>query len=559
MVTSNLPPNIPAPTPRRRWQLPTGEKFRDNLTGWLFILPAVVIIFIFGIFPIAYAIYMSTFSWVIQPRFNYCFPSWQEEWESTPRSERQALPQLWERDFNDELMPDFDMGACLHNYNEVIGDWGGLLFFLSGFVFIFIAWWGWNRIFKGEEEFYDDGTMSRFHLIMSRLSGLTVVALLVFIWLGFMYFYPPDFPLISDAISQYVTILTTAFNDAITIVLQGQLTFPDEEVVQYGFTTRLLYVLAFVWSLVAFGYVFYWLTDQLRANAQQKTANTPRFDPITKMVVQFAILAVGLFVVVYGFARMLEVGNDDFLEGLIITLFYAVGSIPLQLALGLVLAYVLYQNIRGKEIYRMIFFLPYITPAVAAATIFRAVFTPRETGLANSFIDLLGFEPQRWIQGADPFVNTMFGWQLEGFLAGPSIALVSVVLLGIWTYVGYNAIIFLAGLGGIPGDLYEAARVDGANDWHIFRHITIPLLSPVTFYLSILGFIGTFKAFNTLFVMRDAFARGTTDTASIVIFDTFYKSSRYGEATAQAVLLMLIILAITQFQRSVLEKRVFYG
>ena len=196
---------------------------------------------------------------------------------------------------------------------------------------------------------------------------------------------------------------------------------------------------------------------------------------------------------------------------------------------------------------------------MAAAVVFRTVFSPRETALANQVVGLIGISPQRWVGEPAPFVNAIFGSSFDGFLAGPSMALVSVIILGIWTYVGYNAVIFLAGLGGIPGDLYEAARVDGANEWHLFRHITLPLLSPITFYLSILGFIGTFQAFSTLYAMRVPQSLGTTDTVSIVIFDTFYAASRYGQATAQAVLLLLIILAITQFQRSVLEKRVFYG
>jgi multiple sugar transport system permease protein len=230
-----------------------------------------------------------------------------------------------------------------------------------------------------------------------------------------------------------------------------------------------------------------------------------------------------------------------------------------QLALGLLLAYILFQNLRGKTLFRMIFFIPYITPAVAAATVFRIIFSARPSSLANQGLGLFGIEPQKWIAESDPFITALFGIQLDGFFSGPSMSLVSTVMLGVWMYVGYNTIIYLAGLGQIPGDLYEAARVDGASDWHIFRYITLPLLSPVTFYLSVLGFIGTFKSFNTIFVMRVPEARGTTDTAAIVIFDTFRKMTQYGEATAQAIILMFIILAITQFQRSFLEKRVFYG
>lgn len=119
--------------------------------------------------------------------------------------------------------------------------------------------------------------------------------------------------------------------------------------------------------------------------------------------------------------------------------------------------------------------------------------------------------------------------------------------------------VFLAGLGNIPQDLYEAAKVDGANEWHLFRYITFPMISPVTFYLSILGFIGTFTAFNTLFIMRTPATQGTLDTAALVIFDTFREQNRWGEAAAQAIVLMVIVIALTQVQRSLFEKKVFYG
>jgi len=281
---------------------------------------------------------------------------------------------------------------------------------------------------------------------------------------------------------------------------------------------------------------------------------------LVRLVIAFGVLMGSLYLISIGWNEMINTSdNEEFLQGLIYTVYYAIGSIPLQLGLGLLLAYVLYRNIWGKEFWRIVFFLPYITPAVAAAVVFRIVFSPRETSLANQFITTLGFEPLGWIQEPTPILEALFGIQLQGFFEGPSVALVSVILLGIWTYVGYNAVIFLAGMGNISNDLYEAARVDGANEYHLFRFITLPLLSPVTFYLSILGFIGTFKAFNTLFVMRDTQALRTTDTASIVVFLTFRQASDYGLATAQAILLLIIILVMTQFQRSVLEKRVFYG
>lgn len=274
------------------------------------------------------------------------------------------------------------------------------------------------------------------------------------------------------------------------------------------------------------------------------------------------LLALSVAVISLGWNQMGEpLSRRDiaFMRGLEITVYYAFGSIPLQLGLGLLLAYVLFQSLYGKQWFRMIFFIPYVTPAVAAAVVFQRIFTGSQTSLMNSILASIGADTYRWVNEPRPFLNVIFGLDLTGFMAGPSMALVSVIILGVWTYTGYNAVIFLAGLGGIPGDLYEAAKVDGASSWHLFRHITLPLLSPITFYLSLLGFIGTFQAFNTLFVMRTPSAGKTLDTAGLVIYDTFRDHTDYGLASAQAIVLFIIIMMLTQLQRNVFEKRVFYG
>ena len=174
-------------------------------------------------------------------------------------------------------------------------------------------------------------------------------------------------------------------------------------------------------------------------------------------------------------------------------------------------------------------------------------------------------QSQKWLFEPKPMLeillgsDTIFGIPIEGFWAGPSMALWSITLFGIWTFIGYNTVIFLAGLGNIPVELYEAAEIDGANHWKLFRHITIPLLSPVTFYLSLIGFIGTFKAFNHIYVMQQPSAQGTVETASVAIFNTFFKASQFGYATAQAMLLFGIILYLTFVQNKIFGERVFYG
>jgi multiple sugar transport system permease protein len=279
---------------------------------------------------------------------------------------------------------------------------------------------------------------------------------------------------------------------------------------------------------------------------------------VLKFAAAFLLIAAGL-VIPMGWQRMIVAGDPRFLNALPITLFYALGTVPAELALAMFLAYILFQKIRGQEFFRMIYFLPYVTPVVAAAVVFRTIFSPRETSLANVVLSWFRIPAQKWLFEPRPMSEVVLGVELEGFLAGPSMALFSIILFGVWTYVGYNTVIFLAGLGSIPNELYEAAEIDGAGKWGLFRNITFPLLSPVTFYLALIAFIGTFKAFNHIYVMRVPSALGTVDVTSVAIFDTFYKANQYGYAASQAIILFLIILTLTFAQNKIFGERVFYG
>ena len=246
-------------------------------------------------------------------------------------------------------------------------------------------------------------------------------------------------------------------------------------------------------------------------------------------------------------------------EGLLVTVYYSVGTVPLQLGLSMFLAVLLFQELRGKSLFRLIYFLPYITPAVAAAAVFRVIFSSRPTAPLNSLLNALGLDNLLFLDEPSGIFKMIFGPDTPDWLVGPSLALVVIIIYNIWSYVGYDIVIFLAGLGGIPGELYEAADIDGAGRLAKFRHITFPLLSPTTYFLTLLSVIGTFKAFNHIWVLRKAAALGTTDTASIFIFTEFNRNTRYGYAAALALLLFLIILVLTVINNRIAEKRVFYG
>lgn len=253
-------------------------------------------------------------------------------------------------------------------------------------------------------------------------------------------------------------------------------------------------------------------------------------------------------------------------DALLRTAMYSLGTVPPQLAIGMLLAYLMFYEVTtGKSIFRLIYFMPYITPQVATATVFTVIFTLRPEGLANQFLGSLGVSPQLWVQEGNGVFRIIYQEVFKGnpahippFFQGPSLALVTVILFNIWVYTGYNAVIFLAGLGSIPGELYEAARVDGAGRWSAFRHITFPLLSPVTFFLSMLSIIGTFKAFGSVYVIKEQ-NNTYADTLTIQIFDTLFRNNNRGYAASLAFVLFGVIMILTLVQNRLSKNRVFYG
>ncbi len=274
-----------------------------------------------------------------------------------------------------------------------------------------------------------------------------------------------------------------------------------------------------------------------------------------------ALLLIGAWVLIGELPLAAASGDEDWYSGLLNTVFYSAGSIPFQFTISLMLATFLFQDIKGKSFFRMLFFLPYVTPAVGAAASFRILFSGRVDGPMNRILTGLGFEPLGWLNESTGIFQMILGESvnLPTWAAGPSLSLVVIIIFGIWTFVGFNTVIFLAGLGAIPNELYEAASIDGGNRWSQFRHITLPLLSPTIYFLTLYAVIGTFKAFNHIYVLRTSAALGTADTASLVIFDAMKRDTRYGYAAALAVLLLIIVMGLTIINNRIASKRVFYG
>ena len=288
---------------------------------------------------------------------------------------------------------------------------------------------------------------------------------------------------------------------------------------------------------------------------------------LLRVTAMFLLIAGGIAFLL-GFPVMLSNGDEDLFRSLLITFFYSTGTVPAQIVLSFLLANILFQNIWGRTMWRILYFLPYVTVTVASAAVWRTIFDPLR-GVVNIALSGLGIAQEslpQWIfepTGVNVLIGRWLGIEVPAWAGGPSLALVVIILYNIWVYVGYNTVIYLAGLGSVPSEMYEAARIDGASRWELLRHITIPLVSPTTYFLVMMGVLGTFRAFNHVYVITAGqtlgFPRGTTMTSSILIFKQFWEGHRFGYASALAFILTGVMLSLTWIQNRVSEGRVFYG
>jgi len=240
------------------------------------------------------------------------------------------------------------------------------------------------------------------------------------------------------------------------------------------------------------------------------------------------------------FAKLLT--SKDFWFYAYNTVFLMLG-IPVGMALSLSLAMLLNRGIRAIRLFRMAYFLPTVTAGVALLVLWLWIYEPLY-GLINCTLAGFGIEGPNWLGGGVKlqFLQDWFGIDPMCYWAKPAL-----MLMGLWTGVGgYNMILYLAALHGINPELYQAAEVDGANAWQRFRHITLPMLSPTTFFIFIMSLIGGFQGgFEAAYVMTRGGPDGTTTTISFHIFQELYEYDRMGYASATAWFLFLIVFGLT--------------
>ena len=275
-------------------------------------------------------------------------------------------------------------------------------------------------------------------------------------------------------------------------------------------------------------------------------------------IISILLLMISLYLINVSWATMMQTGDEDFLNSLIYIFYYSFFAITTEVGLGLLIAFALYQKLKGKQFFQMILLFPYITPAVMGGAAFFIIFGKAENSILNEFIGLFGYDPQLWLFDKRKITEILFGVKIDGFFAGPSLALLTSILYGVWSYTGYYAIILLAGLSIIPSDLYEAAKAEGASRWQTFIKITVPLLMPIIFFLLLTGFINSFQAFNHIMVMKTSSAGETMDVVTIEIFDHFWDRVKFGYAAAEGVVLFIILNVLAISQYVIFRKRLNY-
>ncbi len=220
------------------------------------------------------------------------------------------------------------------------------------------------------------------------------------------------------------------------------------------------------------------------------------------------------------------------------TIYLAAGSIAIRLILALALALVLNQKLAGRDVYRAIIFSPTFTTGAAIALVW-AWILHKDLGLLRLPLNFLGLVSPNWLGDLN--------WTIP-----------ALIIVTIWRGLGYDMVIFLAGLQGIPLELYEAARVDGAGRWALFRHITLPMLSPITFFLIVTSVINALQIFDIVAVMTQGGPMNSSKVYVYYIYENAFKFFKVGYAAALSMVLFLITLAITIGQTRLARRWVHY-
>ena len=538
-----------------------GRILRENLTAYLFILPASSIIFVFGLFPVAFAFFVSLYKW---------------------------------RRFPEEY-------RGMDNYIKAMGDFSYVLFMALALGLIVYAGFVLLKLWKRSS-----GERKAWLLLIPGL--LNAIASAAFIYWFFVvlpfileaprrvprgragsrqafldeFFNSFSFPESTEASNIMLIAIGIALAFSVITLLLLKVKDHATYVIQFTFVGLLL--------IAALGMIYLDVDaiDQAATEAREAGEDLPIWSYIVLIgagvvllgaafglwrsavrqdddrrfiatAIAAIMLLIGAYLLIVQIPQALKEADDEMMQGFWVTVLYVMGTVPTQLLLGLFFAYRLFHIAKGKSVFRMLYFLPYITPFVATAVVFATLFSNRPLSIMNRAVSMFGIDGQKWLSEPTPINELIFNTDLPQWIEGPSLALVVIMIWSTWTYMGYDIVIFLAGLGNISPEYYEAAQIDGASGWHIFRHITLPLLSPTTFFLSLIAIIGTFQAFTQIWMMRQPAAYDAVDTVGVYLFTEVRTNNNLGYGSALAFVLFGVILIVTFFQNRIMGREVFYG
>ena len=225
--------------------------------------------------------------------------------------------------------------------------------------------------------------------------------------------------------------------------------------------------------------------------------------------------------------------DPEFQNSLLVTIVYAFGVCILSIVSGLTVAALLDAPIRGRAIYRTIFFLPVVTSSAAVAIVWKYMFD--DAGLVNKLLDTVGVGGIDWLQNR---------W----------LALLLLTILTVWKNIGFNAILYLTAMQALPVSVYEAAQLDGASAWQSFTRITVPLLRPMTFFVSVQSLITAFQSFDLAYVFTEGGPRGGTDILGMLMYRQAFRLDGFGYGAAISFVSLALVLAVTAIQWRVTSK-----
>jgi multiple sugar transport system permease protein len=252
---------------------------------------------------------------------------------------------------------------------------------------------------------------------------------------------------------------------------------------------------------------------------------------------QWDMVGTPRFIGLGNFQQLL--GDRVFRAALWNTAYYTVSVVVLSVSLGLLSAVLVNNAILGIGVARVLLAMPYVTVTVAMAIVWRWIYQP-DVGLINSVLAMFGVAGPNWLSSR--------AW-----------AMPALIIMGVWKSFGYNMILFIAGIQAIPASVYEAAAIDGASAVSRFAYITLPLLSPVMFFVSVISIISSFEVFDSALVMTGGGPGTATTTLVLYIYHAGFEAFRFGYASAVALALFAVVLTVTLLQLAVQRWWVTYG